>query len=53
LNAAPISTKPPTTFTAFIQSPLRGIRARSPGASASRKNGSARTVAKVARPMTG
>src|SRR5437764_264664 len=42
LNAAPISTRPPTTLTVFIQSPLRGILARSPGESASRKNGSAR-----------
>ena len=37
LRAAPISTKPPTTLTAFIQSPLRGIFEINPGESASRE----------------
>ena len=53
LNAAPISTRPPTTLTLFIQSPLRGILASKPGLSASSKNGNASTEAKVARPMIG
>ena len=39
LKAAPISTRPPTTLTAFIQSPLRGILEIRPGDRASRKNG--------------
>ncbi len=52
-RAAPISTRPPTTLTAFIQSPLRGIFEIRLGESASRKNGSAITVANVASPMIG
>ena len=53
LSAAPISTRPPTTLTEFIQSPLRGSFESMPGARASRKNGKATTLAKVARPMIG
>ena len=53
LNAAPISIRPPTTLTVFIQSPLLGIFDSRPGESARRKNGKARTEANVARPMTG
>ena len=40
-------TKPITTLTRAIQPPLRGSFFRYDGNSASRKNGSARPVAKV------
>ena len=53
LNAAPISTSPPTTFTAFIQSPLRGRPVISDGTSASTTNGSDSTAEKVIRPTIG
>ena len=46
----PGSTKPITTFTRASQPPLRGMRFRYDGKSASRKNGSARPVAKVTMP---
>ena len=46
-------TKPITTLTRAIQPPLRGMRFRYDGKSASRKNGSARPVAKVTMPISG
>ena len=46
-------TKPITTLTRAIQPPLRGSFFRYDGKSASRKNGSARPVAKVTMPNSG
>jgi len=42
-----------TTFTRAIQPPLRGMRFRYDGNTASRKNGSARPVAKLTMPING
>ena len=42
-----------TTLTRAIQPPLRGIRFRYDGNTASRKNGSARPVAKATMPNNG
>src|ERR1035438_2052363 len=46
-------TKPITTFTRAIQPPLRGMRFRYEGKTASRKNGRARPGAKVTMPLHG
>src|ERR1017187_4062069 len=46
-------TQPMTTFTRAIQPPLRGMRCRYDGNTASRKNGSARPGANVTMPTNG
>ena len=46
-------TKPITTFTRASHPPLRGMRFRYDGKSASRKNGSASPVAKTTMPTSG
>ncbi len=45
--------KPITTLTRAIQPPLRGMRFRYDGNTASRKNGRASPVAKVTMPISG